>query len=40
MHEWQRSRRELQRFREGFPDAVVVPGHDPAVWEELEARYE
>ncbi len=40
MHEWQRSRRELQRFGEGFPNAVIVPGHDPAAWEELEDRYE
>ncbi len=40
VHEWQRSRRELQRFKEGFPTAVIVPGHDPFAWEQLEARYE
>ena len=39
-HQWQRSRRELQRFARQFPQAVVVPGHDPAVWAELEERYE
>ena len=40
MHQWQRSRRELQRFAEGYPDAVIVPGHDPGAWAELGERYE
>jgi glyoxylase-like metal-dependent hydrolase (beta-lactamase superfamily II) len=40
MHEWQRSRRELQRFSEGFPSAVIVPGHDPDAWAKLSPRYE
>jgi glyoxylase-like metal-dependent hydrolase (beta-lactamase superfamily II) len=40
MHEWQRSRRELQRFGEGFPTAVIVPGHDPGAFSQLESRYE
>lgn len=39
-HQWQRSRRDLQRFARQFPQAVVVPGHDPAVWAELDERYE
>jgi N-acyl homoserine lactone hydrolase len=40
MHQWQRSRRELQRFAERFSDAVIVPGHDPGAWEKLAERYE
>lgn len=40
MHQWQRSRRELQRFAEGYPNAVIVPGHDPDAWAELRPRYE
>lgn len=40
MHQWERSRRELQRFAEGYPNAVIVPGHDPAAWAELAERYE
>jgi N-acyl homoserine lactone hydrolase len=40
MHQWKRSRRELQRFAEGYPNAVVVPGHDPDTWAELAPRYE
>ncbi len=40
MHQWLRSRRELQRFAAGFPDAVIVPGHDPDAFAELEPRYE
>jgi len=40
MHQWQRSRRELQRFAQGFPDAVIVPGHDPDAFAALAARYE
>lgn len=39
-HRWQRSRRELQRFLRQFPTALIVPGHDPAAWGELEQRYE
>lgn len=40
MHQWQRSRRELQRFAEGYPASTIVPGHDPAAWKELAGRYE
>lgn len=39
-HEWRRSLRELQRFREQHPDAVIVPGHDKDFWPRLEPRYE
>ena len=38
-HNWRRSLRELQRFRERYPDAVIVPGHDPEAWGKLRARY-
>ena len=39
-HNWRRSVRELLAFREAYPYAVVVPGHDPEFWPKLEARYE
>ena len=39
-HNWRRSMRELARFHAGFPDAVIVPGHDPEFWPTLEPRYE
>lgn len=39
-HTWRRSLRELKRFHESFPDAVIVPGHDPRTWPELDKRYE
>lgn len=39
-HTWQRSMRELQRFRRRYPQAVIVPGHDPEFWPSLEPRYE
>lgn len=40
LHQWERSRRELQRFAASFPDATIIPGHDPQAWAELEPRYE
>jgi len=40
MHQWKRSQRELQRFAERYPDAVVVPGHDAEAFGGLERRYE
>ncbi len=40
MHDWLRSRRELQRYAERFPEATIVPGHDPAAWEQLAECYE
>jgi N-acyl homoserine lactone hydrolase len=39
-HRWRRSLRELQLFRDQFPDAVIVPGHDPEFWDEIQDRYE
>jgi N-acyl homoserine lactone hydrolase len=39
-HNWRRSMRELKRFAEQYPQAVIVPGHDQAHWETLEKRYE
>ena len=39
LHKWRRSLRELQRFRDRYPEAVIVPGHDPDHWAELRASY-
>jgi N-acyl homoserine lactone hydrolase len=39
-HNWTRSLRELQAFRQAYPYALMVPGHDPEFWEKLEPRYE
>jgi N-acyl homoserine lactone hydrolase len=39
-HTWRRSLRELQRFHGQYPQAVIVPGHDPAQWRSLEQHYE
>ena len=39
-HNWRRSLKELQAFREEYPYALIVPGHDPVFWEKLDARYE
>jgi glyoxylase-like metal-dependent hydrolase (beta-lactamase superfamily II) len=39
-HNWRRSMRELRRFAEQYPQAVIIPGHDQAHWETLEKRYE
>ena len=39
-HNWRRSLRELQAYREAYPYALVVPGHDPEFWAKLDARYE
>jgi len=39
-HNYRRSLQELKLFRSQFPDAIVTPGHDPAFYERLEARYE
>jgi len=40
MHQWKRSQRELQRFAERYPDAVVAPGHDAEAFGALDKRYE
>jgi N-acyl homoserine lactone hydrolase len=39
-HTWHRSLRELQLFHRSYPQAVIVPGHDPAHWRSLDDRYE
>lgn len=39
-HNWRRSLKELQQFHRTYPDAVIVPGHDPAHWQALDERYE
>jgi N-acyl homoserine lactone hydrolase len=39
-HNWRRSLRELQQYRQSYPYALVVPGHDPEFWKKLEPRYE
>jgi glyoxylase-like metal-dependent hydrolase (beta-lactamase superfamily II) len=39
-HNWRRSMRELQHFARTYPDAVIIPGHDPEHWRTLESRYE
>lgn len=39
-HTWRRSLRELQLFHHQYPQAVIVPGHDPAHWRTLDERYE
>ena len=40
VHLWQRSLRELKQFNRTYPEAVIIPGHDPEDWQQLEARYE
>jgi len=39
-HLWRRSLQELQLFHRSYPQAVIVPGHDPQHWGSLDARYE
>jgi N-acyl homoserine lactone hydrolase len=39
-HTWRRSRQELQLFHRQYPQAVIVPGHDPEHWQSLDSRYE
>jgi glyoxylase-like metal-dependent hydrolase (beta-lactamase superfamily II) len=39
-HTWQRSLQELKLFHSQYPQAVIVPGHDPEHWQTLEVRYE
>ena len=40
LHTWRRSLRELQRFRERYPDAIIVPGHDAEHFSALDPRYD
>jgi N-acyl homoserine lactone hydrolase len=39
-HTFRRSLRELQLFHRQYPQAVIIPGHDPEVWPTLAKRYE
>jgi len=39
-HTYRRSLQELRLFHSRFPQALVIPGHDPEHWETLEDRYE
>jgi N-acyl homoserine lactone hydrolase len=39
-HNWRRSLREIQLYRRENPDALIIPSHDPAVWESLDPVYE
>lgn len=39
-HTWRRSLQELQLFHRQYPQAVIVPGHDPGHWPTLDERYE
>jgi N-acyl homoserine lactone hydrolase len=39
-HTYRRSLQELHLFHRQFPQAVIIPGHDPEFWETLKQRYE
>jgi N-acyl homoserine lactone hydrolase len=39
-HTWRRSAQELRLFHGHYPQAVIIPGHDPDHWATLEKRYE
>jgi glyoxylase-like metal-dependent hydrolase (beta-lactamase superfamily II) len=39
-HNWRRSLKEMQAYRQQYPYAIVVPGHDQAFFDQLEDRYE
>jgi glyoxylase-like metal-dependent hydrolase (beta-lactamase superfamily II) len=39
-HTWRRSRQELALFARQYPQALIVPGHDPDDWATLDSRYE
>lgn len=39
-HNWRRSKRELEHFARTYPQAVILPGHDPEHWKTVAARYE
>jgi glyoxylase-like metal-dependent hydrolase (beta-lactamase superfamily II) len=39
-HRWRRSIGEIRLYRRENPDALIIPGHDPAAWAQLEQRYE
>jgi glyoxylase-like metal-dependent hydrolase (beta-lactamase superfamily II) len=39
-HNWRRSLKEMRAYRDAYPYALIVPGHDPEFWPKLESRYE
>jgi N-acyl homoserine lactone hydrolase len=39
-HNWRRSLREIQHFHRQYPQAAIIPGHDPENWATLDKRYE
>ncbi len=39
-HLWRRSLQELQLFHRSYPQAMIVPGHDPPHWATLDSKYE
>jgi glyoxylase-like metal-dependent hydrolase (beta-lactamase superfamily II) len=39
-HNLRRSLQELRLFHRQYPDAVIIPGHDPEFWPTVEKRYE
>ena len=39
-HNWRRSMRELHHFARTYPQAVILPGHDPEHWKTVQDRYE
>jgi len=38
-HLFRRSLREIQQYRKETPDALIIPGHDWAAWQDLDAEY-
>ena len=39
-HNFRRSLKEMQAYRQQYPYAIVVPGHDQAFFDQLDAKYE
>ncbi len=39
-HNWRRSLREIQLYRRGNPDALIIPSHDHELWAGLQRTYE
>jgi N-acyl homoserine lactone hydrolase len=39
-HTFRRSLQELRLFHRQYPQAMIIPGHDPEFWAEMEKRYE
>ena len=38
-HVFRRSLREIRRYADETPDALIIPGHDWEAWQELDAVY-